>query len=174
MGGRPPGKSLFLRPGELVFVREPLQVSTVLGSCVAVTMFHARAGLAAICHAVLPSGGDPDGFKYVDVALPHMLEQFQRSQVAQGEIEVKLFGGADMFECIGDQPRRLSVGQQNIRTVTRLLDDYQLPLVASDVGGCRGRKLIFHSDTGVVLLKRLTGQDRPPGEKGKGFGQGKG
>ena len=48
---------LRLKPGELLICREPHEVTTVLGSCVSITMFNARLGLAAICHAMLPSPG---------------------------------------------------------------------------------------------------------------------
>jgi chemotaxis protein CheD len=52
----------------------------------------------------------------------------------------------------------LSVGRQNILIAMRQIEDHGLILVASDTGGIQGRKLIFKSDTGVVLLKRLAEQ----------------
>ena len=48
-------KKVFLRPGDVTVGKAPAEVSTVLGSCVSVTMFAERLKLGAICHALLPS-----------------------------------------------------------------------------------------------------------------------
>ena len=45
---------VFLKPGEIYVGREPAEVSTILGSCISVTMFSEGLKLGAICHALLP------------------------------------------------------------------------------------------------------------------------
>lgn len=147
-------ESIYLKPGELAVAERPALVSTVLGSCVAVTLFSPRLGVGAICHAMLPLAAGRDGFKYVDSSLMHMLAQFARLQVPKRELTVKLFGGADMFES-GLPTGGVSVGQQNIQAATTLLRQQGLPVVAADTGGRQGRKLLFYTHTGEVLLKRL-------------------
>ena len=152
-------ESIYLKPGELAVAERPALVSTVLGSCVAVTLFSPRLGVGAICHAMLPLAEGRDGFKYVDSSLLHMLAQFERLRVPKRELTVKLFGGADMFEP-GLPNGGLSVGRQNIQAATALLRQEGLPVVAEDTGGRQGRKLLFYTHTGEVLLKRL---GRQPG-----------
>lgn len=147
-------ESIYLKPGELAVAERPALVSTVLGSCVAVTLFSPRLGVGAICHAMLPLAAGRDGFKYVDSSLMHMLAQFARLQVPKRELTVKLFGGGDMFES-GLPTGGVSVGQQNIQAATTLLRQQGLPVVAADTGGRQGRKLLFYTHTGEVLLKRL-------------------
>lgn len=147
-------ESVYLKPGELVVAERPALVSTVLGSCVAVTLFNPRLGVGAICHAMLPLAAGRDGFKYVDSSLLHMLAHFERLGVSKRELTVKLFGGADMFES-GLPAGGGSVGRQNIQAATALLRQEGLPVVAADTGGRQGRKLLFYSHTGEVLLKRL-------------------
>jgi len=155
---------IYLKPGELVVTEEPVMVTTVLGSCVSVTMFNARTGTAAICHGMLPYGGKSENFKYVDTALRYMLGYFKKLQIDRKEIEVKFFGGADMFTTTTKESntRNLTVGWQNISAATTCLKEYGLTPTASDVGGGIGRKLIFTTDTGIVYLKRLRDQDRFP------------
>ena len=149
-------ESIYLKPGELTVAERPALVSTVLGSCVAVTLFSPRLGVGAICHAMLPSGDCAgDGFRYVDCSLRHMLAHFQRLGIKSGEMTVKLFGGADMFEAVNPNAGSLTVGMKNIRAATELLRLQGLTLAASDVGGRHGRKLLFYSHTGEVFLKRL-------------------
>lgn len=150
-------RQIYLKPGELVVAEDPVLVSTVLGSCISVTMFNPQNGLSAICHAMLPTGSGKD-FKYVDSSLRHMVQIFAKLGIPREAIQVKLFGGADMFETAPPRANNFTVGWQNILIATRQIEEHGLILAASDTGGKQGRKLIFKSDTGVVLLKRLAGQ----------------
>ncbi|UPU37609.1 chemotaxis protein CheD [Geomonas paludis] len=135
---------------------EPVLVTTLLGSCVAVTIFNFRLRLGAICHAQLP-GGDlfdevgPQG-KYVDTAIRVMLERLLHRGALRGELEAKVFGGADMFDARG---KLRTVGRQNSEMALKVLAHESVRVAKHDLGGERGRKIIFHSHTGEVLLKRM-------------------
>jgi chemotaxis protein CheD len=93
-----------LKPAEMFVSERPTIVRTVLGSCVAVTMFDSQHGVAAICHALLPESDTlstheeekPNSYKYVDSVIPLMLKNFEIMERTQ-DLEVKLFGGADML-----------------------------------------------------------------------------
>lgn len=148
-------ESIYLKPGELAVAERPALVSTVLGSCVAVTLFSPRLGVGAICHAMLPvAAAGQHGFKFVDTSLAHMLGSFERLGVTKRELVAKLFGGADMFEAV--RPSNTpTVGWQNVLAAKSILQREGLHLSASDTGGQQGRKLLFYSHTGEVLLKRL-------------------
>ncbi len=155
-------EKIYLKPGELVIAEEPVMVKSVLGSCIAVTMFHPATRVAAICHGMLPNGGKSDSFKYVDSSICYMMRYFDFLKISRNEIEAKLFGGSDMFTSAQPSVRNLTVGWQNISVATRCLKENGLALAASDVGGKRGRKLIFKSDTGDVYIKKMIGQERIP------------
>jgi len=154
---------VYLKPGEMYFSREPVVVVTVLGSCLSVTMFHRRRGLGAICHGLLPKcsgekecyGDCLEKFKYVDCSIQRMVRIFDRYKVMRSEIEVKCFGGADMFTRQVERPGVVSVGRQNIISAEKILRSEGLKLNVKDVGGLQGRKIFFNTHTGEVLLKRL-------------------
>jgi chemotaxis protein CheD len=157
--------AIFLRPGEIVIAELPSVVTTLLGSCVAVTLFNARLKLGAICHAVLPScrregvcDNCQEPGKYVPCAISSMLQAMAEHGVTRGEIEAKIFGGSDMFD---SQGRSLSVGSQNAEMALRLVEKESLTLVTQDLGGRLGRKIVFHTATGEVLLKRLKKTELP-------------
>jgi len=153
---------LFIKPGELCFSREPLVVTTILGSCVALTMFHQPTRIGALCHALLPSGPAPllskavhqRGFRYVDSAFQAMVTLFERASIPLKQVKFKLFGGGDVLaggaDCV--QP---SVGQQNLEVALNLLAEWGMFLTAQDTGGNCGRKVRFFTHTGDVLLKRM-------------------
>ncbi|HET6419952.1 MAG TPA: chemotaxis protein CheD [Geobacteraceae bacterium] len=150
-------RKVFLKPGESYFAERPTVVATVLGSCVSVTMFSAERHCGAICHAVLPEENAPgEACRYVDASIMDMLRFFDRRRIKRSQIEVKLFGGSNILPASDvSRGRGASVGSQNIETALRIIEREQLRLVASDVGGDQGRKILFHTDTGEILLKRL-------------------
>lgn len=149
---------IYLKPGELIIMDEPMIVTTVLGSCISVTMFHPQTGTAAICHAMMPHGRGSASFKYVDTSINHMVKYFFHREVQSEEIQVKLFGGADMFKTVDSVTRNLSVGRQNIAVATNCLKAYGMVPTASDLGGRKGRKLVFKTDCGIVFIKKQTDQ----------------
>ena len=154
---------VYLKPGEMYIAQDrPALVTTVLGSCISASMFSERFRIGAICHGLLPNcrgkqecdGTCTEGFRYVDCSIRQMAKQFDALGVLRGEIKVKLFGGADMFTPKDGGRASASVGRQNIETAMKVIMDEGLTLVASDVGGVRGRKILFYAHTGEVLLKR--------------------
>jgi len=154
---------IHLKAGEIYIAEKPTLVATVLGSCISVTMFSNRLKIGAICHGALPvykknrcireTSNEP--FKYVDYSISYMVSQLSNYGIKTCEIEVKLFGGADMFSFNNGNENKLTVGQQNIQVALNTIKEEKLRLMVSDTGGKRGRKIFFYTHTGEVLLKRL-------------------
>lgn len=153
----------YLKGSDLFVSKKPAKVVTVLGSCVCVTMFDSHLGIAAICHALLPvcakketcivSCAEP--FKYVNCVVPDMVRRMRRYGIRPRKIEVKLFGGSDMFGPRTKYEKTASVGRQNIEAAVRAISGENLLLKVTDVGGLLGRKIFFYTHTGEVWLKRL-------------------
>jgi chemotaxis protein CheD len=154
---------IYLRPGEYYFGRRPAYIHTVLGSCVAVSIYHRHTGLAAICHAVQPdfdpaeigNKRDIQPSRFVQWVVPAMIRAFLTRRANPAELEIKLFGGASL---IGDPLQggnRNSVGALNISAAKQIITENGLVLTAADVGGHSGRKIIFNTHTGVVLMRRM-------------------
>ncbi|RQW86742.1 MAG: chemotaxis protein CheD [Geobacter sp.] len=148
--------TIYLKPGEYHFTLSPSIVSTILGSCVSITMHNPEHQISCICHAVLPVEiipGEP--YRYVDSSIAAMLQMFGRHGIYKKDLVVKLFGGSDILPPSQNNYRDKTVGMQNILRAQQIIKNEQLNLLASDVGGTRGRKLFFHTHTGEIYLKRL-------------------
>jgi chemotaxis protein CheD len=162
----------FLKPGEMYFGTEPTLVSTLLGSCVSVVMFAPRPRIGAICHGLLPHCRDSSncrctaactaGFRYMTCSINMMLQRFRQVGVTCQELQVKLFGGADMFARAPSGRESRSVGRRNIEVAQQFLAAEGIRPIAADTGGGRGRKIFFYTHTGEVLLKRLNVHDAVP------------
>jgi len=148
--------NVYLKPGELYFAVTPTIVSTVLGSCISITIHNPQRQMSTICHAILPEEITPgEPYRYVDTSVAAMLRMFRRYGIMKKDLEVKLFGGADILPPSENNYREMTVGKQNILRAQRVIEQEQLQLLASDVGGTRGRKIYFHSHTGEIYLQRL-------------------
>ncbi|MBU0479585.1 MAG: chemotaxis protein CheD [Proteobacteria bacterium] len=161
---------IYLKPAMIFFDASPACVSTVLGSCVTLTMLVRRLELASVCHAQLPYCKTPgscattcsEKYKFVDCAITRMLESFTGCGAALSEIEIKIFGGADGIR--GDTPggQSIRIGKMNIEAAIRTLRQRELKPVSGDVGGSRGRKIYFLTPTGDVWSKKLSAGEPCP------------
>jgi chemotaxis protein CheD len=147
-------RHIYLKPGEIVVAYEPTLVSSVLGSCVAVTMFSPARRIGAICHAMLPhSDGRSDDLRYVDSAVQHIFQKMRACGVT--DLVVKMFGGAQVLDVGSYAPEKRTVGAQNVLQAELALEALGLKVSAQDTGGIHGRKLYFCTREGDVFLHRM-------------------
>ncbi|AGW13727.1 chemotaxis protein CheD [Megalodesulfovibrio gigas] len=153
---------LYLDPKQCHVARTPTLVSTILGSCVAITIFDPVSQIGGVAHAFLPTRADyPDDTeapcKFVDDALEHLLEIMGKGGAVLDCLETKLFGGAEIMNrdtALHGRPA-LQVGARNVEMARRLLRQRGLTPAAQDVGGNQGRKLMFLSHTGGAWVKKI-------------------
>lgn len=155
---------VWLDPGEIFIGTQPTEVHTLLGSCVSVTLFNPRTRVGAICHGRLPSRDCSFPFcgmkicqnmgDYVECSLRFMLAYFDQQDSLRRELEVKLFGGAKMFDLLPMGMHEDPLGKRNVDAAMEVIRRERLHLLTSDVGGVMGRTLVFDTSNGEVLLKR--------------------
>jgi len=152
-----------LAPGELYLTHRPLLIHTILGSCVSATFWSARLGVGAMCHGVLPRCPDSwlpgeslvERYRYVDYSIRYLAQKFYALGANRRELEVKLFGGADVLPTSYSINSKPTVGALNCESALRVLEQEGLPVLAYDLGGTRGRKIRFCTETGEVRVYKL-------------------
>lgn len=151
----------YLYPGELFAHPRPHRVTTVLGSCVAVCLFDPATGIGGLNHYLLPlwNGEGLPTPRYGSVAIPRLVEKLTALGCAREKLVAKYFGGASMWQ---SGEGLLAVGERNIELAQTVLEELRIPVLARDVGGERGRKIVFNSGTGEVLLRRNQGRAQQP------------
>jgi chemotaxis protein CheD len=136
--------------GQIAVAQAPGRLTSVLGSCVGVALFHPRLHLGCLAHVVLPrSNGNaaPPG-KFADTAIPHMLQLLEKQGANRSGLVAKICGGACMFNTSGP----LQIGDANIEAVTEILEAAGLRVAARDVGGTAGRRITFDCNTGQLTV----------------------
>jgi len=153
---------VFLQTGDCFFGVQPTLVTTVLGSCLAVTIHAPAMGIGTICHAFLPDSSDakrglhdPQVCRYVDTALQNMLETMDKLGVPRRDLVIKMFGGASGIAVHAGESSSYNIGRRNVEMARKLLRFARLEVKGEDVGGSLGRKLMFNTQTGEIWVKKL-------------------
>ena len=140
----------YLYPGELVVSQEPCTVSTVVGSCVAIFLWDARRRLGGMNHYLLPHG-EPSS-RYGATAVRALIDKLVALGSEPAALVAKVFGGAHV---LGHAAAANHLGKQNADLAFALLQENRIRVLASDVGGTRGRRVVCHTGDGSAWVKEL-------------------
>jgi chemotaxis protein CheD len=154
---------VYLQPGEMFLAREPTMIRTLLGSCVGVTFWSERLRIGALCHGMLPRCPDGSsealnpaaGYRYVDFAIRDLARKFDELGTFRAELQVKVFGGADVLLTSEAAFLKDTVGSMNCDVALEVLSAEGLHVAASSIRGKSGLNIHFNTGNGEVLLRRL-------------------
>jgi chemotaxis protein CheD len=151
---------IFLHPGDHYFADRNTRIRTVLGSCVAMTVWHPQLRVGGMCHYLLPERGgeylnaawpEPDG-RYADMAVNLLLKEIDAVGAPHKEYQVKLFGGGSMFPGT-DKSKTILLGIRNVQAARRLVQQHGFTCVAEHMGDIGHRNVIFEVWNGEVWVK---------------------
>lgn len=166
-------KDIYLMPGEFHFGGEDLRIMTLLGSCIAITLWHPKKLIGGMCHFMLPAPKIRENFqqlngKYAQDAIAMFKHQMQETGTVASEYQVKIFGGGNMFSneeidisqctptyqgCIESFDCK-NVSCKNKLIAPYLLKQHGFSVINQDLGGVEHRKVIFELWTGDVWVRK--------------------
>ena len=148
-----------LNPCMLIAHRDELEVTTLLGSCVSVCLWDPQRACGGMNHYMLPlwNGDGLPTPKFGNVAIEGLIKKLLDFGCRKEQLVAKCFGGANV---IGDATGHMQIGARNIALAEELLAIHRIPIVAREMGGLRGMKIIFNTKSGLVLAGRLVAMPR--------------
>lgn len=149
-----------IQPGEhFVISGQGKGIGTVLGSCIAVCLFDPSTCIGGMNHFMLPGDVRNEEIfnsrsgRYGMFAMERLINDMMKNGASRERLKAKIFGGGNVInfrKSDGDIPT------VNISFAKMYLSFEEIPIVASDVGGSVGRKIIFLPEyNGRVLMKKL-------------------
>ena len=133
-----------------------------LGSCVGMALWDGESGWGGLAHVMLPTenglSSTPIRGKFAGTATEWLLAELVQKGVDQGKLKAKLVGGANMFNSIHNNP--MPVGLRNVMACREELSRRGIPVVAEDVGGGKGRSMVFYPQDGRIWIRSLQGPER--------------
>lgn len=150
----------FLLPGAIKVSRQPMEITTLLGSCISVCLWDRSLKYGGINHYMMPfwNGTGLASPKYGNIAIEKLVKNMINLGSEKKDLIAKVFGGAAVLnsnECI------FNIGERNIEIQSSILSDEGIEVVAASVGGTLGRKLIFDTETGTVRMKFIKKSEKP-------------
>jgi chemotaxis protein CheD len=146
---------VFLLPGEHFTGDERHRVSTLLGSCVSITLWHPRLHLGSMSHFLLPGSGADHGqarhARYGADALALMLSDLVSRGVDPTECEAKVFGGGAMFHAAGGPGG--DIGRRNGESARAMLGEAGIRIVSESLFEAGHRRIVFTIRNGEVWVR---------------------
>ena len=137
--------------GGLVVALEPDKLRTVLGSCVGIVVYDPERKVGGLAHSILPEATteSTELGKFADQAVDNLIMQLLSIGADKKRLVAKLFGCATMF---GSQERN-GLGDRNAVAAQQRLEQNGIPILATALGGTKGRKMMFDPATGAARVE---------------------
>ena len=145
----------YLIPGKIFAAAQPFAVSSIVGSGVAVCLWDSVNKIGGANHFMLPEGPEngENAARYANVANPALLQRMLDLGADRKSLEARIFGGSLPGISFGGEGERL--GERNAQAANHFLRLNGIRVVQTEVGGTRGRKLIFQTDDGKAWWDEL-------------------
>jgi len=145
---------VYLHPGQMALGSEDSSITTILGSCVAVCLHDTVQRIGGLNHFLLPRAPlGENSTRYGDVAMRRLLDEMMMRGSQFRHLQAKVLGGACVLKA--NQGRAADLGRANARAALDALNDAGIPVVLEDLGGQRGRRVLFHAGSGDVQVRQL-------------------
>ena len=140
--------------GEVFASDKAIQISTLLGSCIAVCLFDPSAKVGGMNHFLLPegSGANSETACYGIHAMELLINEMMKLGGNRSRMVAKLYGGARVM---GNCLRESTIGEKNAAFIRQYLTTEGIPILEQKVGGTRPIRVTMSAHSGDVVASEL-------------------
>ncbi|MFZ3046436.1 MAG: chemotaxis protein CheD [Desulfatirhabdiaceae bacterium] len=141
-----------LVPGFVIFPSGPTLISTVLGSCVAISLYDRKRKTGGMNSFQFPIIREKHRAttRFGNVAIITLIQMMREDGSECKDMEAQIFGGAH-----NQSVSSTNIGMDNIRIARRILTRERILISSEDVGGEKGRKIVYHTHTNEAAVFRV-------------------
>lgn len=139
----------YIAIGQVATGVSPQRMNTLLGSCVALMIYHRETGTGGMAHILLP--GDTNSLNSAIPAARHLIAEV-RSKVPPGSRLIAKVTGGSMGAYRGDDSLIANIGGNTLISVVGVLVEEVIDIEGMHTGGEKERKVIFDLETGDVMI----------------------
>lgn len=132
----------------------PAAIQTVLGTSVAVSLWDAKRNFGGMNHFLFPRPETAEGAtpRYGVAATLGLIQMMVTAGAECEHMVAQIFGGARRASATAAQP---SLGRLNVEAARDVLTQRGISIISEDVGGEMGRKVVFDTLTGHVMVIKV-------------------
>jgi len=141
----------YLFPGELYLSHDPSLVSVVLGSGVAVSIWHNEKLFGGMAHFLYPNTIErrKATVHYGNVAVKALLKRFLDEGAQPKNLKAQIFGGA-----LHGSLESARIAKDSVQVARMELTSQRIRILSDDTGGYMGRKIVYNTNTNESLVYR--------------------
>ena len=157
-------KRVTIDPGEYYVSHEDVLITTLLGSCVSACLYDPYNKIAGMNHFLLSSRRysrempvcTTDAGRYGIQSMELLINEMWNRGAQRGNLKAKAFGGGSILKPADAFTNSIfNVGEVNVRFIREFLQNENIPMVSSDLGGVVGRVINFYSEDYSVYVKKM-------------------
>ncbi len=150
-------KEKFLHPGQFYFGDSKDRIGTLLGSCIAICLWHPILKVGGMCHFVLPANQDKKSPMLNGRYAPDAMELFRQSvrkrNTTMKQYQALIYGGGNVVAALAGN-KEDTIGMRNAGTAMELLMAENVSITVVDVGETWSRRISFDVSSGEVEVKK--------------------
>lgn len=141
-------KHYFVEPGSIFTCWKPYFLATVLGSCVSVCLCDPSTKIAGMNHFISPERkGNQNLGHFGNSSIEHLLRLLCDMGAKKENLQAHIIGGA-----FSKEHSSYKIGKKNIEVAQKILNKNKIPIVNNDTGGSFGRKVLFNTTNGEIIV----------------------
>ncbi len=142
-----------LNPGFVIIPKKPTIIYSVVGSGIVITAFDRLKKFGGASYFTKPQTNSKVALPFfAEHSLIMLLKLMQKEGAKKENLEFQIFGGAENKKIRGFVQ---DLAQNNIKSIKKLVFDYALNLIGEEVGGNKGRKIMFNTKTGEIIIAKV-------------------
>ncbi len=143
----------FLSAGYIYLPAEPIQICSVIASGIGLTVYDSKQKRGGMAHYLQPfrKNNSSTAF-YAAPAILTLANMLLDNGATQEDLEAQIYGGAVNTEALNYTK---GISENNIKVALEILDKIGLSITGQDVGGHRARKIMFHTQTGEIMVAKV-------------------
>lgn len=149
-------RKITLHPGDFYFTQEKVIMETLLGSCVAIVIWHPKYKFGGMCHFVLPKHSSVRSTSLNGRFAEDAFEMFRlaiiQHHTSSKDYEVSVFGGSVMNPAAY---KKNSIGEINSLITDELIRNNKISIKKHDLRGIKARRISFDTNTGDIATKYI-------------------
>lgn len=159
-----PKRQVIIPVGDYCVSADPEEaLITVVGSCVAVTLYDRENQVGGMVHIVLPGKRksrplDDRNAYYADTGVRLLTEKMLAKGAQRENLVANVIGGSSQLEFCEQN----SIGRRNADVAVSVLKKEGIHIQKEDVGGISGRKILLDVATGKIQVKKSLHQTVVP------------
>ena len=147
-------EEIYIRPGYICLPKSPVNLYTVVGSGIVITIYDTKKKYGGMNYYIRPRRKEPSHSTpiYACPAIIGLLDMFSRYGSKVDDLEAHIYGGAENRQ---SESFIEGISQENVNVGLEILEKKNIRITGKDIGGDRGRKVVFNTKTGESIIAKV-------------------